>query len=149
MKKLDKDLTGDQKKNARIIYYSDNMDEAVQAHKIMRINGVESGYILNGGLDAWKAKGYPLESDKLKTEISYEWTPLPGAMAIDEYEKLIATKPANTIIVDVRSPGEYMKSMVPGALTIPIDTLEKRWTELPKDKKIVLQCEAGNRALLA
>jgi rhodanese-related sulfurtransferase len=149
MKKLDKALTSDQKKSARIIYYSDNIDEAIQAHKIMRINGTENGYILNGGFEAWKSRGYPLERNKLKTEISYSWTPLPGALSIPEYEKLVVNRPADTIIVDVRSPGEYMKSMVSGALTIPIDTLEKRWTELPKEKKIVLQCEAGNRALMA
>jgi rhodanese-related sulfurtransferase len=32
---------------------------------------------------------------------------------------------------------------------MPIDTMDKRWKELPTDKKIVLQCEAGNRALMA
>jgi rhodanese-related sulfurtransferase len=149
LKKLDKDLTGDHKKNARIIYYSDNMAEAVHAHKIMRINGVESGYILNGGFDAWKAKGYPLESDKLLTKISYDWTPLPGAIFIPDYEKIVKNRPVDTVIIDVRSPGEYMKSMVPGALTIPIDTLERRLSEIPKNRKIVLQCEAGNRALIA
>jgi len=149
MKKLNKALPGKQKKTARLIFYSDNMDEAILAHKIMRTNGWENGYILNGGLDAWKAKGYQMESNNLQTKIAYEWTPLPGAISIPEYEYLIANKPADTIIVDVRSPGEYMKSMVPGALTIPVDTMDKRWTELPKDKKIVLQCEAGNRALMA
>jgi rhodanese-related sulfurtransferase len=125
------------------------MDEAVQAHKIMRVNGVESGYILNGGFDAWKAKGYPLESDKLLTKISYDWTPLPGAIFIPDYEKIVKNRPVDTVIIDVRSPGEYMKSMVPGALTIPIDTLERRLSEIPKNRKIVLQCEAGNRALIA
>lgn len=149
MKKLGKDLTADQKKNARIIYYSDNMDDAIKAHKIMRVNGVESGYILSGGFEAWKAKGYPLESDKLLTKISYEWTPLPGAIFIPDYEKLVKDRPAETVIIDVRSPGEFMKSMVPGAMTIPIDTFERRLAEVPKDKKIVLQCEAGNRALMA
>lgn len=146
MKELNKALPSDKK--ARIIYYSDNSEEALQAHKIMRINGWENGYILNGGIATWKAKGYPLESNKLQTKIAYKKTPLPGAMYIDEYEKLIANMPANTIIVDVRSPSEYMKSMVPGALTIPIETMDRRWTELPRDKKIVLQCEAGNRALM-
>ncbi|MBI5633827.1 MAG: hypothetical protein HZA15_10150 [Nitrospirae bacterium] len=146
MKELNKALPSDKK--ARIIYYSDNPEEALQAHKIMRINGWEDGYILNGGIDTWKAKGYPLENNKLQTKIAYKKTPLPGAMYIDEYEKLIANKPENTIIVDVRSPVEYMKSMVPGALTIPIETMNRRWIELPRDKKIVLQCEAGNRALM-
>jgi rhodanese-related sulfurtransferase len=149
VKELNKALPGNQKKLARIIFYSDNMDEAVQAHRTMRANGWENGYILNGGLAAWKAKGYPLESGKLQTEIAFKWMPLPGAMFIPEYEKVVAEKAADTVIVDVRSPGEYMKSMVPGALTIPIDTLDRRWSELPRDKKIVIQCEAGNRALMA
>jgi rhodanese-related sulfurtransferase len=149
MKKLDKAL-GKAKKNARIIYYSDDTEEAALAHRIMRINGAKNGYILNGGVDSWKAKGYPLESGKLETEIAYKWTRLPGAMFIPEYEKLIQNKPSDTIIVDVQSPGEIMKSgKVPGALVIPIDTLDKRWSELPRDKKIITQCTAGNRALMA
>jgi rhodanese-related sulfurtransferase len=147
MKDLNKALPGNQKKLARIIYYSDNEAEAIQAHRIMRANGWENGYILNGGLAAWQAKGYPLVKDQLQTEIAFKWTPLPGAMFIQEYEKVVAERPADTVIVDVRSPTEFMKSMVPGALTIPIDTLEKRMAELPRDKKIVIQCEAGNRAL--
>jgi rhodanese-related sulfurtransferase len=139
------------KKNTRIIYYSDNEDEAVLVHKAMRANGYENGYILNGGLAAWKARGYPTESNKLQTKIPAELPlkRLPGAMSIAEYEKIVLNRPADTIIVDVRSPSEFMKSMVPGALTIPIDTMDNRWTELPRDKKIVLQCEAGNRALMA
>jgi rhodanese-related sulfurtransferase len=139
------------KKNSRIIYYSDNESEAVLAFKTMRVNGYENGYILNGGIDGWKAKGYPVVKDQLKTEIPGKLpeTPLPGALSIAEYEKLVQNRPADTVIVDVRSPGEFMKSMVPGALTMPIDTMDKRWKELPTDKKIVLQCEAGNRALMA
>ncbi len=149
MNKLNAALPGKQKSEARIIYYSDNANEAILAHRIMRTNGWENGYILNGGIDAWKSKGYPLESNQLQTEISYKWTPLPGAMFKDEYEKLALNTPSDTIILDVRSPSEYMKSMVPGAMTIPIDTLDKRWPELPRDKRIVLQCQAGNRALMA
>jgi rhodanese-related sulfurtransferase len=148
MKELDKALPGNQKSLARIIYYSDDMEEAIQAHRIMRTNGWENGYILSGGLEGWKAKGYPLQKDKLQTEIAFNWTPLPGAMFINEYEELVRNLPDDTIIVDNRSPAEYMRSMVPGALTMPIDTMDARWSELPRDKKIVIQCQAGNRALM-
>ena len=148
MEKLHKALPGKQKGTARIIYYSDNIDEAVQAHEILRANGWKNGYVLNGGIDAWKAKGYPLASNSLKTEISFKWTPLPGAMFKDEFEKLAGKTPSDTIILDTRSPAEYMKSMVPGATTIPIDTLDKRWAEVPEDKRIVVMCKAGNRALM-
>jgi rhodanese-related sulfurtransferase len=149
LKKLDKALPGNLKKSARIIYYSDNEQESLQAHRIMRIHGVENGYILSGGIEAWKAKGYQVENNKLLTEFTYKPTPLPGAMYIPEYEKVVNNKPLDTVIIDVRSPAEYMKSMVPGAMTIPIDTVERRLSEIPKGKKIIFQCEAGNRALMA
>ncbi len=149
MSDLDDALPRKHKKKARIIYYSDNPEEAVLAHKIMRINGWENGYILNGGIAAWKVKGYPVESGPLSTGISYKKTSLPDAMSIPDYEKIVLHRPANTVIVDVRSPGEYMKSMVPGAMTIPIDTLDKRFSEIPRDKRIITQCAAGNRALMA
>jgi rhodanese-related sulfurtransferase len=136
-------------KNTRIIYYSDNEKEAVLAHQSMRVNGYENGYVLNGGLAAWKAKGYAVVKDQLKTEIPDKLpsTPLPGSITIAQYEELVHNRPAETIIVDVRSPGEVMKGVVPGALTIPIDTFERRLSELPRDKKYVIQCAAGNRAL--
>lgn len=148
MQKLNKALPAKQKKEARIIYYSDKPEEALTAHQIMRANDWENGYILNGGIQGWQAKGYPVVRDKLQSQIAYEWTPLPGAMFIPEYEEVVKKQPADTVIVDVRSPGEYMKSMVPGAITIPIDTLDKRFNELPKDKNIIIQCQAGNRALM-
>jgi len=112
---LHDDLPGNQKKAARIIYYSDNDSDTLQAHGILRANGWENGYILNGGINAWKAKGYSLVSNQLQTEITFKKSPLPGAMSISEYEKLAINKPQDTVIVDVRAPGEYMKSMVPGA----------------------------------
>lgn len=149
LKELFDDLPKDKKKS-RIIYYSDDPAEALLVHQSMRINGYENGYILNGGIAAWRAKGYPLEKNRLKEEIPEKLpeTPLPGALTIPQYEALVKNQPADTVIVDVRSPGEFMKSKVPSAMTIPIDTLEKRLAELPKDKKLVIQCAAGNRALM-
>ena len=151
IQQLSQALPAKQKKTARIIYYSDNRKEAALAHKIMRANGWENGYILNGGIQGWQAKGYAVAKNELQkqSQIDFVWTPLPGAMFIPEYEETIKKQPADTIIIDVRSPGEFMKGMVPGALTIPIDTFEKRLSELPRDKKYILQCEAGNRALQA
>lgn len=148
LKDLYDDLPADKKKT-RIIYYSDNPAEAIEAHKLMRINGYEEGYILNGGLAAWQAKGYSLEKDRLQASIPDKLpaTPLPGSITIAQYEGMVGNRPAETIIVDVREPGEFMKGLVPGVLTIPIDTLEKRLSELPKDKKYIMQCQAGNRAL--
>jgi len=147
--KLSDTLSKKQKKKARIIYYSDDREVAEQMMRTMRANYVKNGYILNGGIKAWKAKGYATESGPLATKISYEGkTTLPGAMSIPDFEKIARATPADTVIVDVRAPSEWTKTgIVPGAMTIPIDTMDKRWHEVPRDKKIVVHCAAGNRAL--
>ncbi len=52
-------------------------------------------------------------------------------------------------LVDVRSPYEYQQKHIPGAINIPIDTLEKRLAELPKDSQIITYCNYGNRSSIA
>jgi phage shock protein E len=52
--------------------------------------------------------------------------------------------------VDVRTPQEYADRHFPGALNIPLDTLEHRLGELgPKDQPIVLYCRSGARSSVA
>ncbi len=139
-------------KNTRIILYSDNNEEAVKAYSTLKANMYEKVSILNGGIDAWKARGYPIESNKIRKEMP-DALPnklLPGAISVADFKKLALNTPADTIIIDVRSPGEYLEGAVPGALTIPLPTvISGRWKEIPMDKNVVIHCAAGNRALQA
>jgi len=148
---LSKVLSKKLKKKARIIYYADDPEVAVEMHRTMRANYVQEGYILNGGIAAWKAKGYPTVSGQLAGKISYKGkTILPGALSIKDFEQIVTSPHSDTVVVDVRSPGEWLKTgIVPGALTIPLDTLHRRWQEVPRNKKIITHCKAGNRALQA
>ena len=50
------------------------------------------------------------------------------------------------ILIDVRTPAEYRDGHIPGVANIPLDELEKRVSEVPKDKKVVLICRTGNRS---
>lgn len=147
--KLNDALPQKHKKDARIIYYADDPEVAEQMMRTMRANYWQNGYILNGGIKAWKAKGYATESGPLAAKISYEGkTTLPGAMSIPDFEKIVRAPHADTVILDVREPAEWIKTgIVPGALTIPIDTMHRRWPEVPKDKTVIVHCAAGNRAL--
>ena len=142
-------LPQNNKKDARIIYYSDDPSVANSMMRIMRANYWENGYILNGGIQAWQAKGYSVASGPLSDKITYEGkNTLPGAISIPDFETIAKNTPADTVILDVRAPSEWTKTgIVPGALTIPIDTLHRRYTEVPNDKKIIVHCAAGNRAL--
>ena len=50
-------------------------------------------------------------------------------------------------LLDVRNPDELVEhGMIEGSVNIPIDQLEARISEVPKDKPIVTYCMAGGRA---
>lgn len=49
-------------------------------------------------------------------------------------------------VVDVRRVGEYAAGHVPGAVNVPLDTLEERIGELDRHKPIAAICEGGYRS---
>lgn len=49
-------------------------------------------------------------------------------------------------ILDVRQPEEFEAGHIPGSILIPLDVLETRLSELPKNEKIVVVCRSGNRS---
>jgi NADPH-dependent 2,4-dienoyl-CoA reductase/sulfur reductase-like enzyme/rhodanese-related sulfurtransferase len=61
----------------------------------------------------------------------------------------IAAISGDTVLVDVRTPGEYALGTLPGAINIPVDDLRKRLSELPKDRPIIVTCAIGLRGYLA
>ncbi|OKH23822.1 CoA-disulfide reductase [Hydrococcus rivularis NIES-593] len=54
-----------------------------------------------------------------------------------------------SVLVDVREVGEFEAGHVPGAINVPLSQLRDRLHELPKDKKILVYCQVGQRAYYA
>ena len=56
-----------------------------------------------------------------------------------------------TLLVDVRERTEVARIAfdVPAIINIPLFELEQHWSELPKDRELVLVCESGERSLKA
>lgn len=133
-------------RKARIILYSDNMAEAEKAMRTLRVNAYDVVSVLAGGIKSWKAKGYPVASGQLQTEVKYEKQLIPGQISVDEFKAIVKDMPADKVIVDLRRPDERAKGKIEGSISIPVDTLDTRWTELPKDKEIIVHCQAGPRA---
>jgi rhodanese-related sulfurtransferase len=53
-------------------------------------------------------------------------------------------------VLDVRTPAETTHGIIPGAALIPVDQLEDRWKEIPKDKKqLLVYCAGGGRSAAA
>lgn len=74
-------------------------------------------------------------------------TATTGAVApnisVDEAYKLYQN---GTFVLDVRTPEEWNDFHAPNTTLIPLDELESRVNELPKDQEIVVICRSGNRS---
>ncbi|PJJ74451.1 rhodanese-related sulfurtransferase [Thermoflavifilum aggregans] len=55
------------------------------------------------------------------------------------------------LLVDVREKDEVAQLAydVPNIINIPLSEFEERYTEVPKDKKVVMVCKGGGRSLRA
>ena len=61
-----------------------------------------------------------------------------------------AVMPAsNETLVDVRTPQEFAAGHIQDAVNIPVDDLRSRLGELPRDRKIAVYCQVGQRGYLA
>jgi NADPH-dependent 2,4-dienoyl-CoA reductase/sulfur reductase-like enzyme/rhodanese-related sulfurtransferase len=77
-------------------------------------------------------------ADNLRTGVAVEiqWDELADAMA------------AGATLVDVRTPAEFAKGAIPGALNIPVDDLRDRLDEVPPGP-VVVHCAVGLRGHVA
>ena len=55
----------------------------------------------------------------------------------------------DVILLDTRTPFEYMRGRAEDFINIPLDDLRERLGELEKDKKIYVMCQSGLRSYLA
>jgi len=59
---------------------------------------------------------------------------------IGRAELLARAEDDDVIVLDVRPGEEYEAGHIPGALSVPLDTLEQRLSSLPRDVEIVAYC---------
>ncbi len=67
-------------------------------------------------------------------------TPFPDVARVSVAEAKQAYDSQSALIVDVRDSGSYAAGHVAGALNIPLDQIENRLDELPKDRWIITYC---------
>jgi rhodanese-related sulfurtransferase len=137
------------KKPPVMLYDQTGGDDAKAAAKALVSAGYPMVNVVLGGFNAWQAAGGAVETGKLATVMTYVPKPRPGAIAVDEFKKIAAATPADTLILDVRSRDEGSAGMIKGALLVPDEEVLDRLAEIPKDKKIVTHCSTGVRAEMA
>jgi rhodanese-related sulfurtransferase/biotin operon repressor len=68
--------------------------------------------------------------------------------AVDTEELLRRLRSGETVVLDVRPAAEYVGGHLPGAVHIPLEELEQRLAELPRDREVVAYCR-GQYCVLA
>lgn len=70
--------------------------------------------------------------------------PLPAEVGVAELSSALEQ---GAYLVDVREPYEYDEGHVPGARSMPMNTIPDRRDELPRDRTVYLVCAVGARSM--
>jgi len=60
--------------------------------------------------------------------------------------KAIVDRTKNAYLLDVRTPDERRQGYIAGSVLIPIDQVEKRIAEIPKNRPVIVYCAVGSRS---
>lgn len=71
-----------------------------------------------------------------------------GEVGLAEFKKAMDGSETQAIL-DVRTKDEVQSGALKNSISIPLDEIEKRYTELPKGKEMLIHCSTGARAEMA
>jgi rhodanese-related sulfurtransferase/DNA-binding transcriptional ArsR family regulator len=77
---------------------------------------------------------------ELERIVSEQFGDRSEAEAVSMKELLRRRRSADVVVLDTRPAGEYAAGHIPGALSMPVDDLERRLKELPRKKAYVAYC---------
>ncbi len=127
-------------KGWRLIFYCNGpkCSKSRKAAKFASAIGYTNLWVYNEGIPAWKKTRYPIDGEAFpKVNI-----PLISA-------KQLSNEKDKIFLVDVRDRDEHLLNNIPNTdLNAPLDSIEKKLDEIPKDKKIVLYDRVGKQTLL-
>jgi len=119
----------------QIIVYCKSGGRSRTAAIILIENGFDMVYDM-GGITDWQEKGYPVVVEEESNGQFIEIT-------VDEsYKIFIGDK--DYLFIDVRSEGEYNIGHIEGAINILVSEIDKRLSEIPKDKLIIVYCNGSS-----
>jgi rhodanese-related sulfurtransferase len=62
-------------------------------------------------------------------------------------EELAASEPP--LVLDVRNPGEWKAGHIPESVNIPLNRIQERIAEVPRERRIAVHCAGGYRTSIA
>lgn len=136
-------------KGAPIVFYSDTQADIDKALELMRDYGLSKATYFPGGVAKWQKSGNQIETGAkpVPATLTFVRKLNPQDVTIVDFNKLL--NDPNVVILDVRADAERVGGGFKGALHIPFEQLATRYTEIPKDKTVVIHCATGIRSSIA
>jgi rhodanese-related sulfurtransferase len=138
-------------KSAPIILYNQDgkIESALDAYKTISGWEYKQVSILNVGFQGWEKAGKQVTKDPAQEKIQYVRKLGPGEIDFSTFKAQIEKPASNIVILDVRNAPEAATGKIPNSINIPMEELESRIAEVPKDKVLYLHCATGARAEMA
>ena len=144
-----------------VIVYGDYMDpSAARISWTLLYFGHEKTKILDIGIRTWYQKGLTITKEMTQVKPTTFIPKINPDIRIEAEE--LQKKLESAVIIDARSPQEFMAGRIPNAILIPFtdgigekgslfkekEDLEKIFSEqnIPKEKEVVCYCALGHRA---
>lgn len=133
---------------APIYFYSDKDSDIKTATTMAKEWGYKKSVGFFGALTAWEASGKELQTGPAliatdETPMNWQKKLGAGEISISDFTKSLQSE--LIYVVDARTPEEYESGHFPGSVSIPLEQMKGRLSEIPKDKFIVVHCKTGGR----
>lgn len=138
-------------KGAAILLYNQHGDLTVAQDAFKKIHdwGYKNVSVLAGGFQAWEKAGKKVAKGPAGTKITYVRKLAPGEVDLVAFKAQLDKPAADVIVLDVRNASEAKEGALPTSINVPLEELEQRLSELPKDKTVLIHCGTGARAEMA
>lgn len=120
-------------KGTKLVFYckGPKCTKSVKTANLAVKMGYTNVLVYNEGLPEWVKRGLPAQMKKV-----YPSVEIP-AMAAVELKKLLDAR-APLFLLDIRDPEDVVAGRIPGSKNVELEELDRRLSEVPKGRKIVL-----------
>ena len=73
----------------------------------------------------------------------------PGEVDLTSFKAQLEKPSSATVVLDVRNASEAKEAALPSSINVPLEELEQRLSDIPKDKTVLIHCGTGARAEMA
>jgi rhodanese-related sulfurtransferase len=133
-------------KDKMLIFYCSGVKcgKSKRTAKIAHEMGYTNLVIYNEGFPVWEERGLKIVAGP-EYEKKIEATKIRPA----DIKKMIDENSHDYVLIDVRDESEYKEGHIPTAINIPANIIASKQDSLPKEKKIIVYCNAGSRSYMA